>query len=503
MEQRTSSRHTFLKNAAVLTVSALILRALSLLLRVWLAQKIGPAGIGQYQLILSIFLPAVSIASGGISLTVTRLTSLALGQKKPRRIRSGVRRCLLFSLCFSALACFLLILSARPLAVTFLGGESYAPCLWVLSLSLPFMSAGACLRGYFLAMRCTIRPALSEGFEQISGILFVWLSFSLLQPTTLGQACFYMMAASVLSEMVSCLFSAVLYLLHVHRFLPGREETYPHVGRSICHITLPGTLSYAARNCLNMAVNLLIPAGLMRYGADSTAAMAQYGMLEGMVMPFVTFPAVFLTAASSLLIPEAAQAMAQNDQKAVSSLAARALKLTFLFSIPVACLFFFFGVPLGEMFYQSTQASQFFRLLAPLTPLWYLDTIVDSLLKGLDQQTPSFLYNTLDAAVRTGLIWLLLPLWGLRGYIVTLFICSIGNAILSLRRLLKVAGVRLYVGRWIVAPGLLCLLLCQPARLLFASRPSPWVLGLCLLLPLAGTLALLRWSSRSLWRHII
>ena len=239
MEQRTSSRHTFLKNAAVLTVSALILRALSLLLRVWLAQKIGPAGIGQYQLILSIFLPAVSIASGGISLTVTRLTSLALGQKKPRRIRSGVRRCLLFSLCFSALACFLLILSARPLAVTFLGGESYAPCLWVLSLSLPFMSAGACLRGYFLAMRCTIRPALSEGFEQISGILFVWLSFSLLQPTTLGQACFYMMAASVLSEMVSCLFSAVLYLLHVHRFLPGREETYPHVGRSICHITLP------------------------------------------------------------------------------------------------------------------------------------------------------------------------------------------------------------------------------------------------------------------------
>lgn len=497
MKYRVSSHRVFLKNAAILTVSALILRALSLLLRVWLAQKIGPAGIGQYQLILSIFLPAVSIASGGISLTVTRLTSLALGQQKPGRIRSGVRRCLLFSLCFSVFACLLLILSARPLSAAFLGGESYAPCLWVLSLSLPFMSAGACLRGYFLAMRCTIRPALSEGFEQVSGVLFVWLSFSLLQPSTLGQACFYMTAASVLSEMVSCLFCVLLYTRHVHRFLPGREEHYPHVGRSICHITLPGTLSYAARNCLNMAVNLLIPAGLMRYGADSTAAMAQYGMLEGMVMPFVTFPAVFLTAASSLLIPEAAQAMAQNDQKGVSSLATKALRLTFLFSMPVACLFFFFGVPLGEMCYQSTQAGQFFRLLAPLTPLWYLDTIVDSLLKGLDQQTPSFLYNTLDAAVRTGLIWLLLPIWGLRGYIVTLFLCSIGNAFLSLRRLLKVAGIHLSVTRWILAPALFCVLLCQPARLLFASLPTPWVLGLCLLFPLIGTFWLLRWSSRT------
>ena len=74
-------KEVFLKNAAVLTVSSLILRLLSLLLRGWLSYQIGVGGIGEYQLILSVFLPAVSLATGGISLTVTRLTSLALGEQ--------------------------------------------------------------------------------------------------------------------------------------------------------------------------------------------------------------------------------------------------------------------------------------------------------------------------------------------------------------------------------------------------------------------------------------
>ena len=39
-------KEVFLKNAAVLTVSSLILRLLSLLLRGWLSYQIGVGGIG-------------------------------------------------------------------------------------------------------------------------------------------------------------------------------------------------------------------------------------------------------------------------------------------------------------------------------------------------------------------------------------------------------------------------------------------------------------------------
>ena len=44
------------KNAALLTVSSLVMQSLSMLWQVWLAAHIGAAGIGLFQLIGSVFL---------------------------------------------------------------------------------------------------------------------------------------------------------------------------------------------------------------------------------------------------------------------------------------------------------------------------------------------------------------------------------------------------------------------------------------------------------------
>ena len=40
----------FLKNAAIMTASALILRTVGMFFRVWLADRIGSEGMGLYQL---------------------------------------------------------------------------------------------------------------------------------------------------------------------------------------------------------------------------------------------------------------------------------------------------------------------------------------------------------------------------------------------------------------------------------------------------------------------
>ena len=43
----------FIKNALILTVTSLILRGFGIILKIWLAAKVGPEGIGLYQLIFS------------------------------------------------------------------------------------------------------------------------------------------------------------------------------------------------------------------------------------------------------------------------------------------------------------------------------------------------------------------------------------------------------------------------------------------------------------------
>ena len=81
----------FIKNAAILTASSLILRFAGILFKVWLAARIGAEGIGLYQLIFSVYVLASTFATSGISTAVTRLVTeeMALGSKK------GVKKILL------------------------------------------------------------------------------------------------------------------------------------------------------------------------------------------------------------------------------------------------------------------------------------------------------------------------------------------------------------------------------------------------------------------------
>ena len=73
-----------LLNAFILTVSSLILRTIGISFRVYISNKIGAEGLGLYQLIFSIYTFALTFATSGISLAVTRLVAeeKAIGDRK-------------------------------------------------------------------------------------------------------------------------------------------------------------------------------------------------------------------------------------------------------------------------------------------------------------------------------------------------------------------------------------------------------------------------------------
>ncbi len=101
-------------------------------------------------------------------------------------------------------------------------------------------------------------------------------------------------------------------------------------------------------------------------------------------------------------------------------------------------------------------------------PLIYLDVVVDSLLKGLDEQFNSMKYNFADSFLRVTLVLLLLNRLGMESYVGILFFSTIFNAALSLRRLMKVSALRL-------SPRHIALPLLWAGVCVLAGR---WVLGL-------------------------
>lgn len=67
----------------------------------------------------------------------------------------------------------------------------------------------------------------------------------------------------------------------------------------------------------------------------------------------------------------------------------------------------------------------------------YVDILIDNILKGLDAQTNVMLINIIDLIISTVFIFFFVPLLGIKGYILSIFISEILNFSLSLYKLLK------------------------------------------------------------------
>ena len=230
----------YLKNAAILTVSGLVLRVLGMAFRVFVAASIGSEGMGLYQLILSVYMVFVSLASSGMNVASTRLAAQSLA--RGRSMARTVRRLVLAAGALGMAAMGLQFLLAEPLARYLLHDVRGAVSLKILAPSLPVMAVAGALRGCFLARRRVEPNAVAQLVEQLVRMGVVWLALRRFSHWGAGYACAAVLAGNTVSEAVSCL----LMVLFARRDPglrsrgTGREsERPPFSGRELAEILLP------------------------------------------------------------------------------------------------------------------------------------------------------------------------------------------------------------------------------------------------------------------------
>ncbi len=464
------TKKKFFFQGVALTAVSLFLRVTNMGYRSYLSQIMGSEGMGLYQLIFSVFMLTVTLSTSGISLAVTRMVTAAIAGNRRETVRSVVARCFAFCLSISLCIALCLFFLADFAANLFLGDPKAAPCLRILGLGLPFMSLCTCMKGYFLAVDQSLSTAASDALEQILTIAATVFLFWHFAPQSIQAACLAAMAASTIGEAASFLSSWCAYRRSIRQITPAKREKSQGVLRGLSHIALPCTLSSAAKSLLNTGENLLIPRELQKFGLGRPQALSQYGLLQGMAMPMLYFPSSFLTSFASLLIPKIAKERELSHKKAVAHISGRAVQAALAFGMFFAALFMAFGESWGQAFYNSDSAGDYLRLLAPLVPLTYLDVVVDSLLKGLDEQFNSMKYNFADSFIRVVLVLCFLRFFGMESYVFILFFSTIFNAALSLHRLMKVSCLRISLCRHILLP-----LGCAVGAVLAAQGAMAWV----------------------------
>ena len=447
--------HRFLINALMLSAVALLMRTVGVVFQVYIANRVGAEALGLYGLFSGVYGFAITFATSGIHLAATRLTAEALGRESSRaEIRKGMQRCFGYSLLFGSVAAVGLYLLAPILGEHLLDEVRVIPSLRVLSFALLPISLSSAMSGYFTACRRVYKNATAQVLEQAIRIATTVCLLALLcHDEDPARACLALVIGSTLAEMASFGISALLFLFDRRRYpSPDHGKDGGKLTKKLCGIALPVAFSSYIRSGLLALEHALIPRCLRQSGASRAEALTSYGMLNSMVFPVILFPTALISSFSGLLVPELAECRARENRRQIAYIAERVYSIALWFSIGTAAVLCCFAEEFGMVIYKNMQAARYIRLLSPLIPIMYLDTTTDAMLKGLGQQVYSMVINIADALISVILVLLLLPSMGIEGYVLTIYIAELFNAVCSIVRLLTVSGMRPRVVKWVFKP---------------------------------------------------
>ena len=437
------NRKRLIMNTALLTGSSLAMSAISMAFQVWLAGRIGSAGIGLYQLVLSVAFLCTTFAVSGIRFAATRLVSEELGHERSWSVAAAMRRCFAYSLFFGLSAMAVLFSFAEPVGFLWIGDARTVKSLKLIAFSMPFLSLSSVMSGYFTACGRVWKPTVVHLGEQLITIGFVAYFLAHSPAGDIEKNCAAVMLGNVCGDVISFVCMLLFYLTDRHSVRDYSAQKLKLTSRML-KVALPLAVSAYARSALSTLEHLLVPRGLKAAGFSADRALSGYGVIQGMVLPIVSFPACILMALAELIIPELTEAQVRGNDGDISKTVSSLIKKGLGYSSAVALVLFVFADKLGVRIYSSPEAGDYLRLLAPLIPIMYTDMVADGCLKGLGQQLWCMGINLLDALLGVLLVWQVLPGFALKGYICIIYFNECLNFALSIMRLRKVTKIRLF-----------------------------------------------------------
>ena len=421
-------------SALLLTGVNLLLRLVGTSFQVYISGRIGAAGVGLLQLVMSVGGLAMVAGIAGIRTAAMYLTAEELGKKRPQNITWVLSVCFLYSIICSGVIAVAIYSFAPWIAENWIGDGRTVDALRLFAAFLPSTCLCAVMTGYFTAANRIGTLAIVEVAEQLCsmavtmGALFLWAG------ADVGRAC----QSVILGSCAGCVLTLLCLV-----FLRLRER--PHTGqripvfRRLQDAAVPLAAADILKSGINTTENLMVPKRLALNSLMDNP-LAAFGMVSGMVFPVLMFPACILFALAELLIPELARCAAAGSQNRIRYLVKRSLRVAMVYGVLFSGLMFLTAEELCTWLYGNAQAGKFLRLYALMIPMLYCDAITDAMTKGLGQQKICVRYNILTSALDVFLLYLLLPIYGMMGYFFSFLLTHLLNFMLSLRRLLKITG---------------------------------------------------------------
>jgi stage V sporulation protein B len=439
-------KQSFLYGTMILLAAGIINRVLGFVPRIALPRIIGAEGVGLYQLSYPFMIVMLTIITGGIPLTVAKMVAEAEAGKDQPRIKRILRTALLWTSGLSALFMVISWFSAPWITSRWLTDArvyytfvSMIPILGIVGISSVF-------RGYFQGKQNMIPTAVSQIGETAARIVAMLLFSYFLLPYGLAIAAAGAMGGVVAGECVGLLI-LLFQFRRARRESSAVDETprgpgkrkQPPVWRELIRLSVPVTGGKLVGSVSYLLESILTARSLAAAGIATAVATAQYGALQGMVVPLLLLPTALTGSLAVSLVPSLSEAAARGRLKEIHKRLHQSLRLTLVAGGPFAVVMFVLAEPLCLLLYNDPGVAPMLQGMAPVALFIYMQGPLHAALQALNKPGAALTHSFIGACVKLILIMQLAsrPEFGIFGAVAAICASALLVATLDLAMLIR------------------------------------------------------------------
>lgn len=422
-------KNSIAKDTIFLTVMQLVTQVLSLVINIFINNRLGTENLGLMSLINAFFTFAIIISNGNIFVSASRFVAEERGKTdgNPGKI---FFYSIIFSLILSSLSAAVVFISARPVSVRILHSAVCQKPIRMLAFALPAAAVSSCIKGYFNAYRKVVIPTVSETAAFLVRSFIMMISAGILIPQNRITIYTALSVSIITSEFTSlCILLFSLSKNHPE-FNKNKTIGFPAYAAGL----IPVMLNSYIPCILSTANDALVPYTLKQTGCSTALALSRYGLFEAVVLPVLFFPSMFISCLSTILVPEISKQRAGGSKVQNIGLVNDVISATIIYSLYIVSIMSRFGNDIGILAGHDAYAGKMIAMLAPVVPFIYLEIILEGIIKGLGKHTFSSLNYLAEYIIRISSLLIsthFAGCWGIAvSYYLSNIICNIARIVL-------------------------------------------------------------------------
>lgn len=474
-------KQTFIQGTMILLAAGIINRILGFIPRIVLPRVIGAEGVGLYQQGYPFFIVIVTLITGGIPLAIAKLVAEAESHGDVKASEKILRTSLLFTLTAGVLFTALCLIFAPFVTSRVLTDERVYYTFISMTPMILIVAVSSVYRGYFQGKQNMIPSASSSIAETLMRILCVlWFSYLLL-PKGIEFAAAGAMLGAVAGELIG-----MFVLLWQHESFrktgtikpkPNKTDQASESGKMIfkriMSISIPVTAGRLVGSISYLLETIVTAQSLALAGFSKAMATAQYGAMQGMVIPLLLLPGALTSSLATSLVPSLSEAAARKDYKTIHKRMHQSLRLALVTGGPFAVIMFILAEPLCLILFNNGSIANMLRTMSPFALFIYAQAPLQAALQALEHPGKALINTTLGAIIKIGLILYLAskPEYGIYGAIIAISINALIVTMLHGRSLKQLLQFRF---RWLDALKVGTGMIIMAAAVQYLFHHLPW-----------------------------